>query len=74
MGSGLAANLLSMDVRNLLRPGGEFGPLLEGFSWANERADLYRYRAKDGIEVEILPFGQRLGAMPVSALWEIAAS
>jgi uncharacterized protein len=132
--SGLAANLLGMDVRSLLRPGGEFGPLLEGFvlmelarqlSWANERAELFHYRTKDGVEVDAvlenrrgqvvgieikaastvgpddfrglrhlaerlgddllagivlhtgsqtLPFGPRLRAMPVSAIWEIAAS
>ena len=131
--SGLAANLLSMDARSLLRPGGEFGPLLEGFvlmelarqlSWANERAELFHYRTKDGVEVDAvlenrrgqvvgieikaastvgpddfrglrhlaerlgddllagivlhtgtqtLPFGPRLRAMPVSALWEIPA-
>jgi uncharacterized protein len=59
--SGVAASLLNANVRNLLRPGGEFGPLLEGFvlmelarqlTWADERAGLFHYRTKDKIEVD----------------------
>ena len=47
--SGIAANLLGADVRSLLRPGGRFGPLLEGFvlmelarqlTWSRQRAEL----------------------------------
>jgi uncharacterized protein len=29
--SGVAANLLGTDARSLIRPGGQFGPLLESF-------------------------------------------
>jgi predicted AAA+ superfamily ATPase len=127
--SGVAANLLGADPRNLIRPGGQLGPLLEGFvlmelarqlTWSEQRARLSHYRTKDGVEVDAvlenrqgrvvgvevkagstvraedfralrhlaerlgddfvagvvlhtgdqtLPFGPRLLAMPVSALW-----
>jgi predicted AAA+ superfamily ATPase len=127
--SGVAANLLAADARSLVRPAGQFGPLLENFvvmelarqlTWSAERADLYHYRTKDKIEVDAvlenrrgkvvaievksastvrtedfrglrhladrlgddflvgivlytgqqtLPFGPRMRAMPVSALW-----
>lgn len=59
--SGIAANLLGADVRTLLRPGGPFGPLLEGFvlmelarqlTWSRERAELFHYRTKDKVEVD----------------------
>ena len=128
--SGIAANLLGADVRTLLRPGGPFGPLLEGFvlmelarqlTWSRQRAELFHYRTKDRVEVDAilesrqgnvvgievkasstvaagdfrglrhlaertgadfiagivfyagtqtLPFGPRLRAVPVSALWQ----
>jgi uncharacterized protein len=128
--SGIAANLLGVDARSLLRPGGPFGPLLEGFvlmelarqlTWARQRAELFHYRTKDKVEVDAvlenrqgrvvgievkasstvaagdfrglrhlaerigddfiaglvfytgtqtLPFGPRLRAVPVSALWQ----
>ena len=128
--SGIAANLLGVDVRSLLRPGGPFGPLLEGFvlmelarqlTWSQQRAELFHYRTKDKVEVDAvlenrqghvvgieikasstvaagdfrglrhlaerigddfiaglvfytgaqtLPFGPRLRAVPVSALWQ----
>jgi len=128
--SGIAANLLGADARSLLRPGGPFGPLLEGFvlmelarqlTWARQRAELFHYRTKDRVEVDAvlenrqghvvgieikasstvtagdfrglrhlaertgddfiaglvfytgtqtLPFGPRLRAVPVSALWQ----
>jgi uncharacterized protein len=128
--SGIAANLLGADVRTLLRPGGPFGPLLEGFvlmelarqlTWSRQRAELFHYRTKDKVEVDAvlenrqghvvgieikasstvaagdfrglrhlaertgddfiaglvfytgtqtLPFGPRLRAVPVSALWQ----
>jgi predicted AAA+ superfamily ATPase len=131
--SGIAANLLGADTRSLLRPGGQFGPLLEGFvlmelarqlTWSRERAELFHYRTKDKVEVDAvlenrqgkvvgievkasstvgpgdfrglrhlaerigsdfiaglvlytgtqtLPFGPRLRAMPVGALWQIFA-
>ena len=129
--SGIAANLLGADVRSLLRPGGKFGPLLEGFvlmelarqlTWSRQRVELFHYRTKDRVEVDAvlenrqgevvgievkasstvgpedfsglrhlagrasgdflagivlytgtqtLPFGPRMRAMPVAALWEI---
>jgi predicted AAA+ superfamily ATPase len=129
--SGIAANLLGVDARSLLRPGGPFGPLLEGFvlmelarqlTWSRQRAELFHYRTKDKVEVDAvlenrqghvvgieikasstvaagdfrglrhlaerigddfivglvfytggqaLPFGQRLRAVPVSALWQL---
>ncbi|MGW0807085.1 ATP-binding protein [Nonomuraea sp. NPDC002799] len=129
--SGVAANLLGTDARGLIRPNSVFGPLLEGFvlmelarqlTWANERAELYHYRTKDGTEVDAvlenrqgrvvgvevkaastvrpedfrglkhlaerlgddfvlgvvlytgtqtLPFGDRMRAVPVGALWEV---
>jgi predicted AAA+ superfamily ATPase len=129
--SGIAANLLGADARSLLRPGGQFGPLMEGFiamelarqlTWSAERAELFHYRTKDKVEVDVvlenrqgkvvaveakatstvgaddfrglrhlasrlggdflvgivlytgdqtLPFGPRMRAMPVSALWQV---
>ena len=59
--SGIAANLLGADARSLLRPGGPFGPLLEGFvlmelarqlTWSRQRAELFHYRTKDQAEVD----------------------
>jgi predicted AAA+ superfamily ATPase len=127
--SGIAANLLGADARNLIRPDGQLGPLLDGFvlmelarqlTWSRERAELFHYRTKDGTEVDAvlenrqgqvvaieikaastvraedfrglrhlearlggdfiagvvlytggqtLPFGPRMRAVPVSALW-----
>lgn len=61
--SGIAANLLDADARSLLRPGGPFGPLLEGFvamelarqiGWSQLRVELSHYRTKDGVEVDII--------------------
>jgi uncharacterized protein len=48
--SGIAANMLGADARSLIRPGGQFGPLLEGFvqmelarqaTWSDSRVDLF---------------------------------
>jgi uncharacterized protein len=59
--SGVAANLLDADTHGMLRPGGMFGPLLEGFvlmdlarqiSWSRPRVELSHYRTKDGVEVD----------------------
>ena len=59
--SGIAANLISADARSLLRPTGQFGPLMEGFvlselarqlTWSQERAELFHYRTKDKTEVD----------------------
>ncbi|HWE89307.1 MAG TPA: ATP-binding protein [Pseudonocardiaceae bacterium] len=61
--SGIAANMLQADAESLVRPGGLFGPLLEGFvamelarqlTWSNTRATLYHYRTKDKIEVDVV--------------------
>ncbi|QVI23898.1 DUF4143 domain-containing protein [Nocardia tengchongensis] len=129
--SGIAANLVGADARNMLRPSGRFGPLLEGFvlmelarqrTWSTEDVEMYHYRTRDGVEVDAvlenrrgevvgievkaastvgpddfrhlhhlserlgddfltgivlhtgqqtLPFGPKMLAMPVSALWEV---
>ncbi len=131
MDSGIAAHQIGADVRNLLRPTGQFGPLLAGFvlselarqlTRATEDAELFHYRTRDRVEVDAvlenrrgeavgievkaastvraddfrglrhladrlgadfrtgivlhtgqqtLPFGPKLLAMPISALWEL---
>ncbi|WP_246059553.1 ATP-binding protein [Herbidospora galbida] len=59
--SGVAANLLGVDAHSLLRPGGPFGALLEGFvlmelarqtTWSETLVELYHYRTKDKVEVD----------------------
>ncbi len=136
--SGIAANLLDLDARRLRQreaePHGPLGALLEGFvamevarqlTWSRQRAELYHYRTKDQVEVDLiledrrgrvvalevkaastvrgddfrglrhlagrlgddlvvgvvlytgqqtLPFGPKFRAMPISALWQIAAT
>jgi uncharacterized protein len=61
--SGIGANLLGLDADSLRQPGSLLGPLLEGFvameiarqlGWSNERADMYHYRTKDQVEVDIV--------------------
>lgn len=61
--SGIAANLLAADVRNLQRPTGQFGPLMEGFvlmelsrqlTWSRQRVELSHYRTRDQIEVDVV--------------------
>lgn len=61
--SGIAANLLDLDVASLRKPAGPLGPLLEGFvameiarqlTWSRERAELYHYRTRDQVEVDIV--------------------
>ncbi|MGK8501479.1 ATP-binding protein [Nocardia asiatica] len=129
--SGIAAGLIGADARSLVRPDGQFGPLLEGFvlmelarqlAWATEDVSMFHYRTKDQVEVDAvlenrrgevvgievkaastvgpddfrhlrhlaarlgddfvvgivlhtgrqtLPFGPKMLAMPVSALWEL---
>jgi predicted AAA+ superfamily ATPase len=128
--SAIAANLLDQDAHRLRQPTGPLGPLLEGFvameiarqlTWCRQRVELYHYRTRDQVEVDIvlenrrgqvvaidvkagstvraedfrglrhladrigddllvgvilytgqqtLPFGPRLRAIPISALWE----
>jgi uncharacterized protein len=132
--SGIAANEIAIDARTLLRPGAQFGPLLESFvlselvrqlTWSEQPAELSHYRDHSkfevdavlenrsgyvvGIEVKAastvgpddfrglrrladrlgddfitgvvlytgtstLPFGDKLRAVPVSALWQVPAT
>ncbi|MBM2618202.1 ATP-binding protein [Actinoplanes sp. LDG1-06] len=131
--SGLAANELDVDAHALLRPGAQFGPLLESFvlselsrqlTWSEQAVEIFHYRDHSKFEVDAvlenragqvvgvevkaastvrsddfrglrrladrlgddfiagvvlhtgdstLPFGDRMRAMPVSALWQVAA-
>lgn len=59
--SGIAAHQIGADTRSLLRPTGQFGPLLEGFvlmelarqlAWSDEDAELFHYRTRDQVEVD----------------------
>lgn len=61
--SGVAASLLGVDGHRLRQPDSPLGPLLEGFismelarqlSWAEDVIDLYHYRTKDKVEVDVV--------------------
>jgi uncharacterized protein len=61
--SGIAANLLGQDADSLRQPDSPLGPLLEGFvameiarqlTWSGQRAELFHYRTKDKVEVDIV--------------------
>lgn len=61
--SGVSANLLGQNSRRLMRPDGALGGLLEGFvamelarqlTWCQARAELFHYRTRDGVEVNIV--------------------
>ncbi len=61
--SGIAANLLDLDADILQQPESPLGPLLEGFvameiarqlTWSRQRAELYHYRTRHGVEVDII--------------------
>jgi uncharacterized protein len=61
--SGIAANLMGVHAASLRQPGSQLGSLLEGFvameiarqlTWSRERAELYHYRTKDKVEVDIV--------------------
>lgn len=61
--SGIAANLLDLDAGALRQPTSAFGPLLEGFvameiarqlTWAHQRTELYHYRTRDQVEVDLV--------------------
>lgn len=61
--SGVAANLLGQDIGALRRPDSPLGGLLEGFAamelarqltWSKTRAELFHYRTKDKVEVDIV--------------------
>jgi predicted AAA+ superfamily ATPase len=67
--SGIAANLLGQNTDSLRQPTSPLGPLLEGFvameiarqlTWSRQRAELYHYRTKDKVEVDIV-LENRLG-------------
>lgn len=66
--SGIAANLLDLDAGSLRQPGSPLGPLVEGFvamevarqlTWCKQRAELYHYRTKDQIEVDLIVENRR---------------
>lgn len=131
--SGIATRLVSHDSTTLGRHDSPYGALLEGFvameiarqlTWADQEVDLFHYRTKDGVEVDLvlenrrrqvvgievkasstvggedfrglrhiadrvgddflvgivfytgnltLPFGPRMRAVPIAALWEMSA-
>lgn len=61
--SGIAANLLGQDARSLARIGAPLGGLLEGFvtmelarqlTWSHTRAEMFHYRTKDKVEVDVV--------------------
>lgn len=61
--SGVAANLVGQDASSLARIDGPLGGLLEGFvamevarqlTWSRTRAELFHYRTKDKVEVDIV--------------------
>lgn len=61
--AGVAANLLGLDAHRLRQPEGPVGPLLEAFAlmelgrqqaWAEEWTDMYHYRTRDKVEVDIV--------------------
>lgn len=61
--SAVAASLLGMDAHRLRQPSSPLGPLLEGFvameiarqlTWSGQSVDLYHYRTKDKVEVDLV--------------------
>ena len=61
--SGIAAMMLGVDEASLRRINGPIGPLLENFvaaeiarqiTWAPQRIELFHYRTRDQVEVDIL--------------------
>lgn len=61
--SGIAANVLDLGDAQLKRPDSPLGPLLEGFvamevarqlTWSDKRAEMYHYRTKDQVEVDLI--------------------
>lgn len=59
--TGIACGLLGQDATRLGEPDGAAGPMIETFvvmelarqlTWSSERARLYHYRTKDGVEVD----------------------
>lgn len=67
--SGVGAALLGLNEARLRKPGAPLGGLLEGFvamevgrqlSWSQNRAEMFHYRTRDGIEVDLV-LEDRLG-------------
>jgi predicted AAA+ superfamily ATPase len=61
--SGVACHLLGQDAVRLAEPDGAAGPMLENFvamelarqlSWSDERVQLYHYRTRDKVEVDVV--------------------
>lgn len=61
--SGIAANLVAQDAASLRRPDAPLGGLMEAFvamelsrqlSWAETRVELFHYRTRDGVEVDVV--------------------
>ncbi|MGW2664157.1 ATP-binding protein [Nocardia tengchongensis] len=61
--SGVAARMLAADAHTLRRPGGPFGPLLEGFviselarqlTWCETPVEMYHYRDQNKVEVDVV--------------------
>jgi uncharacterized protein len=59
--SGIACHLLGQDLARLGDPGGAAGPMMETFvlaeiarqlTWNEQRAELFHYRTRDGVEVD----------------------
>lgn len=59
--SGIAAHQIGADARSILRPTGQFGPLLKGFvlmelarqlTWCEEEVALFHYRTRDQVAVD----------------------
>ncbi|WP_223881043.1 ATP-binding protein [Nesterenkonia ebinurensis] len=61
--TGVAANLLDLDVRGLRRQDKELGGLMKNFAameiarqleWSQARVEMFHYRTKDNVEVDIV--------------------
>jgi predicted AAA+ superfamily ATPase len=72
--SGIAANLLGQDATGLRRPDSQLGGLLEGFvameiarqlTWSQTRAELFHYRTKDKVEVDLVLADRRGGVVAI---------
>ena len=71
--TGIACHLIGQDAARLAEPGGVAGHVMENFvlmelarqlTWNEQRATLYHYRTKDGIEVDAIletPDGRIVG-------------
>jgi predicted AAA+ superfamily ATPase len=82
--SGIAATLLGLDAGALRQPTGPLGGLLEGFvameiarqlTWSERRVEMYHYRTKDQVEVDIVLEDRRgrVVAIDVKAAYTVRA-